>query len=170
MLLGAGTAHGKEINEIYGKAGDWEIVTKDSQTCVMKRTYGSIDPAKEQGLVVLYDVPRQRVALGFASNKPNFLPAHGHLNFDLAFLKKSSLDESWGSLSFDYDKQPDTYFLTHIFSGSADAARILRDLASNEGITIFLGPMVMISLPLDAADAVKKLRECAQTGAGSGAQ
>ena len=164
MLLSAGTAQGQEINEIYGKVGYWEIVTKGSQMCVMKRSYGSLDPAKQQALVVLYDVPRQQVALGWASNEPKFPRAHGHLNFDLAFVKKSSLDESWGSLSFDYDKQPDTYFLSHMFTGSADSERILRDLASNEGISLFLGPAVLQALPLDASDAVKKLRECALKG------
>jgi hypothetical protein len=57
-----------------------------------------------------------------------------------------------------------------MFTGSADSERILRDLASNEGISLFLGPAVLQALPLDASDAVKKLRECALKGGGSVAQ
>lgn len=169
LLLSAGAAQGKEF-QAYDKVGDWEIVSQDGERCAMKRSYGSVVADQQQGLVVMYNAQRQRVSLGWASNKPKFLPAHGSLYLDLIFVKKSSSDESWGSQSFDYDKQPDTYFITHVFTGSAEAERILRDLASNEVISFFLGPTLMMGLPLDASAAVKKLRECALTGGGSGTQ
>jgi hypothetical protein len=155
------------MDQVYAKVGNWELVVQDNQRCAMKRSYGSLVPDQQQALVIMYNAQEQRVAFGWASNKPKFLGAHGSIKLDVAFIKKSGLDESWGSQSFDYDKQPDTYFLTHVFSGSANAERILHDLASHEGISLFFGPDVMMGLPLDASDAVRKLRECALTGRGS---
>jgi hypothetical protein len=49
---------------------------------------------------------------------------------------------------------------THIFTGSSDSDRLLRDLASQRDIALFFGPTLMTSLRLDASDAVTKLREC----------
>lgn len=168
MLLNAGAAQAEAKDEVYTKVGNWELVARENQgRCSMKRLYGSVVPDQEQALVIMYNARDERVAFAWASNKPKFLPAHGSINLDLAFIKKSGLDESWGSQSFDYDKQPGGYFLVHVFIGSANAERILHDLASNEGLSLFLGPDVLMGVPLDAADAVKELRRCALTGPGS---
>lgn len=49
-------------------------------------------------------------------------------------------------------------------SRDANVDRILRDLSSNEIVALYFGPTLLMSLPLHAADAVEKLRECTSNG------
>jgi len=160
-LLGVGTAQAEEGPEPYAKVGAWEIAADaPKQLCRMFRLYGSVDPDKIEGLLVLYSAQKQVVLLSFANNKMKYLPKDGSLNFDMSFMKGSSLDESWGSQLFEYHKLDGKYGFHHVFKGEAEVRRILRDLASHEGIVLFFGPDVMTGLPLDASNAVEKLREC----------
>ena len=157
-LLAAGAAQAEHVSEPYAKVGDWDIIADNHRECGMKRAYGAGET--EQGLFVIYDARRQVVLLGWAARKLEF-PALGRpIHLDLAFLKGRSMDESWGNQPFETQKG-DGYLLTHIFAGSTDAPRILRDIGSHDTIALFLGPMVMMSHRLDASDAAAKLRECA---------
>ena len=157
-LLMAGAAQAERVSEAYGTVGDWEISAENHHMCGMKRLYGSRE--EEQGLIVLYDPQRQLVSLNWGARKPPLPPLGDSLDLNLAFLKGSSMDESWGSLPFQTEKG-DGYLFTHIFTGPKDVQRILQDLASNRTIALFFGPTLMTGLHLDAFDAVAKLRECA---------
>ena len=159
-LLAAGAAQAEHVSEPYAKVGDWDITADNHRECGMKRLYGTGIAEKGQGLFVLYDARRQVVLLGWAVRKPPFPPLGGPIHLDLAFLKGRSMDDSWGNQPFETQKG-DGYLFTHIFAGSTDAPRILRDIGSHDTIALFLGPMVMMSHRLDASDAVAKLRECA---------
>jgi hypothetical protein len=53
----------------------------------------------------------------------------------------------------------------HVFKGSTDSDRFLRDLASHDAIALFFGPGLLTSLPLKASDTVTKLRECSSKSA-----
>lgn len=161
-LLAAGAAQAERVSEPYAKVGDWEIIAENHKECGMRRLYGSSLAEKEQGLFVLYDAQRQVALFGWAMRKPPFPPLGGPIHLDLGFLKGSSMNESWGNQPFQIQKgDVDGYVATHIFAGSTDAQRILRDIASHDTVALFLGPMVMMSHRLDASDAVAKLRECA---------
>ena len=48
--------------------------------------------------------------------------------------------------------------------GADEATGVLRDLATSEHVGLFLGPALLTSLPLDAAAAIAKLRECSENG------
>lgn len=159
-LLTASAAQAERVSESYGTAGDWEIAAENHRMCGMKRLYGSRAPEDVQGLIVLYDAQRQIASLSWATRKPALPVLSDPLDFDLAFLKKSSMDESWGSRPFQIQKG-DGYLFTHAFKGTTDVQRILRDLASHETIALFFGPSLMTGLHLDASEAVAKLRECA---------
>jgi len=160
-LLTAGAAQAERVSEPYGKVGDWEISAENHRECGMRRSYGNGVAEKEQGLFVLYDAQRQVALLGWAARKPPLPPVGGPVHLDLAFLKGSSMDESWGNQPFQSQKgEGDGYVFTHIFAGSTDVQRILRDIASHDILALFLGPAVMMSHRLDASDAVAKLREC----------
>jgi hypothetical protein len=166
-LLSA-AAHAQSAYEPYATVGQWEISAKTpKKICMMSRWYGNVDADETDGLMVLYNAQKETALLGWGSNKMKFLPAKGALDFDLSFLKGSSLDESWGSQSFEYEKLDKKYVFTHVFTGAADVRRILRDLGANESITLFFGPNVITGLPLAASDAVEKLRECASKLAGT---
>jgi hypothetical protein len=158
-LLTAGAAQAERVSEPYANVGDWEITAENHRECGMKRLYGSSVAEKEQGLIVLYDAQRQAASLTWVTRKPQFPPLSDSLHFDLAFLKGSAMNESWGSQPFQVQKG-DGYGFTHVFLGTAAVQRILRDLASHETIALFFGPTLMTGLHLDASDAVAKLREC----------
>jgi hypothetical protein len=159
-LLTAGAAQAERASEPYGTAGDWEITADNHRMCGMKRLYGSRVPEDVQGLIVLYDAQRQIASLSWATRKPALPVLSDLLDLNLAFLKRSSMNESWGSQPFQIQKG-DGYLFTHVFKGTTDVQRILRDLASHETIALFLGPSLKTGLHLDASDAVAKLRECA---------
>jgi len=160
-LLTAGAAQAERVSEPYGKVGDWEISAENHRECGMRSSYGNGVAEKEQGLFVLYDAQRQVALLGWAARKPPLPPVGGPVHLDLAFLKGSSMDESWGNQPFQSQKgDGDGYVFTHIFAGSTDVQRILRDLASHEAIALSFGPSLVTGLHLNASDAVAKLREC----------
>lgn len=161
-LIGASAARAEGEREPYAQVGKWDIAADAAKRiCLMSRMYGSVDPDKVEGIMVLYNAQKQAASISWASKKIGFLPKEeGTLDFDLSFLKGSSLDESWGRKAFDYKKVADKYIFTHVFLGAADAKRILRDIAEHESITLFFGPSVLTGLPLDASEAVEKLREC----------
>ena len=159
-LLIAGAAHAEGITEPYVTAGDWEISAANHHMCGMRRLYGSPVREEEQALIVLYDPRRQLVSLNWGAHKPAFPPLGATLPLDLTFLKGKSMEESWGNQTFQIEKR-DGYLFTHIFAGTKDTQRILRDLASHKTIVLSLGPSLMTALYLDASDAVAKLRECA---------
>jgi hypothetical protein len=159
-LLSAGAAQGAGLSEPYARVGDWEITAEDKQQCMMSQLFGSTVADEIQSLGIVYDGQREGVALSWASNKPKFLLPSGSLALDLAFMKGSSSNESWGSQDFQYKKVGSTYYFTHAFMGPADVERILGDISSSEIVSLFLGPTLMMGLPLNAAGAVEKLREC----------
>lgn len=159
-LLTANAAQAERVSEPYGTAEDWEITAANHQMCGMKRLYDSSVPNDVQGLIVLYDAQRQIVSLNWAARKPALPVLTDSLDFDLVFLKGRSMDQSWGSQPFQIQKG-DGYLFTHMFSGTSEVERILRDLASHDTIALFFGPSLMTSRYLNASDAVAKLRECA---------
>ena len=127
----------------------------------MSRFYVRRDDADEQELDFIYDAQRKAAPLGWATRKPKLPPQSDSLDFGLTFTRKgSSLNETWGSQAFDIQKRADGYRFLHIFAGSAESDRFLRDLASSDTVGLWLGPSLMMGLPLSASDAVTKLREC----------
>ncbi|HVJ02795.1 MAG TPA: hypothetical protein VM662_11480 [Sphingomonas sp.] len=158
-LLTASTAQAEGVSDPYATVGDWRITADNHKMCTMTRLYDSPVPEDVQALIVIYDAQRQIVSLNWAARKPKLPVLTDSLDFRLAFLKGKSMDESWGSQSFEIQKN-DGYLFTHVFKGGPDVQHILRDLASHEIITLFFGPLVTTSLYLNASGAVAKLREC----------
>jgi hypothetical protein len=157
-LLTASVAQAERVSEPYAKVGDWGITAENRKECGMLRSFGG-SGTDESSLLVLYDAQRKVVALSWAtSERP--LPTAPSLNLYLTFNRKDSFNEKWGSQPFQFTKLVGGYSFTHVF-GSADSDRFLRDLASSDSIALWLGPDLMTSLPLDAPDAVMKLRDCA---------
>ena len=161
-LLMAGPA---ESEDIYANVGGWEISAQPaSHRCLMLHSYRSKDGKKTEDLTVLYAADKEGVLLIWSNDWTTYLPVKGELELGLAFRTGASVDQSWGSRTLHYDKVGDRYLFTRAFTNAEDAHRILRDLASSEHIGLFLGPALMTSLPLDASNAVEKLRECALNG------
>lgn len=164
-LLMAGAASAEEAEQSYAKIGSWEISAwPPSNRCTMQRFYHSKVGKKFEILTVLYAADKEGVLLGWSNDWMTYLPAKGNLDLGLAFKKGASVDETWGSRSLHYDKVANVYHFTRAFTDAEEARRILRDLATNESIGLFLGPVLMTNLPLDASDAVEKLRECSLNG------
>ena len=161
-LLCAGFAQGNSTEGSYAKVGNWEIAVEGEKQCSMTQVFDSNVADEVQGLVVVYDAKREGAVLSWAGKKPKYLLASGSLNLDLGFNGASASEEKWRSKRFDYTKTANgTYHLNHVVIGKAAADGILRDIATHEGISLFLGPTMIMSLPLGAAEAVAKLRECA---------
>lgn len=157
-LLSSGVAQAERVSEPYAKVGDWGITAENHKECGMLRSFGDSGTHQFQ-LLVIYDAQRKVAALSWAtSERP--LPTAPSLNLYLTFNRKDSFNEKWGSQPFQFTKLVGGYSFTHVF-GSADSDRFLRDLASSDSIALWLGPDLMTSLPLDASDAVMKLRDCA---------
>jgi hypothetical protein len=164
-LLTAGVAQGEESARTYARVGSWEISAEPpSRRCVMHRSYRSKAGNKSEGLTVLYAADKEGVLLVWSNDWMTYLPAKGDLDLGLAFKKGASVDEAWGSRSLHYDKVADLYYFTRAFTDAEETRRILRDLAANDSIGLFLGPALITNLPLDAFDAVEKLRECSLNG------
>ena len=163
-LLSAGAAQDAGPGQPYAKVGDWEITAEDDQQCSMTQLFESKVAEDVQVLSVLYDA-KKGVVLSLASRKPKYLLASGSAFFELAFIKGKSSDGSWGNRRFEYKKRGNTYYLHHVFAGHTDTDRILGDLSSNEIVSLFLGPTLVMGLPLNASGAVEKLRECVRKGA-----
>ena len=162
-LLCAGAAHGAALSQPYATVGNWEVSADDRHRCAMMQLFESTVADETQVLGVVYDV-QKGVVLSWASKKPKFLPPKGSLELDLAFLTGESSNETWGSQSFEYKKVAGTYYFNHVFADRNNVDRLLADLSSSEIVSLSLGPTLMMALPLAAADAVQKLRECAAKG------
>ena len=164
-LLTAGAVQAEEANQTYAKVGGWEISAQPpSHRCVMQRFYRSKDSKKIEGLTVLYAADKEGVLLIWSNNWMTYLPAKGDLELGLGFRKGASVDQTWASRSLHYDKVGNDYLFTRAFTDAEDARRVLHDLAANEHIGLFLGPTLLTSIPLDASEAIEKLRECSSNG------
>jgi hypothetical protein len=164
-LLCAAAAQGSSAEGSYAKVGDWEITTESEKQCSMTQIFESNVADDVQGLIVVYDAKREGAVLSWAGKKPKYLLASGSLNLELDFQGNSASEEKWSSKRFDYTKKANgTYHLNHVVIGKAAADRILRDIESHEGISLFLGSTMIMSLPLGASEAVAKLRDCAAAG------
>ena len=159
-LLGGGAAQGQPTGGTYAKVGHWEISAGDEKQCSMTQEFGSIVEEDVQVVGVVYDAKREAVVLSWAGKRPKYLLSSGSVNLDLGFMNDPATTETWSSKRFDYKKSGSTYYLHHVVMGRTDAETILRDIATNEIIALFLGPSMIMSLPLGAAEAVAKLREC----------
>jgi hypothetical protein len=162
-LLSASAAFGAAPSEPYAKVGDWVIDGDDQQRCAMSRLFESTATDPMEALVVVYSV-KQGLVLNWASKKPKFLPPRDSLALDLSFMRGKSWNETWGSQNFEYKKSGDTHQFHLVFADRNNVERMLTDLSSSKIVSLSLGPILMMSLPLDAADAVRKLRECAAQG------
>ena len=166
-LLTAGAAAAQEDSEHFAKVGAWEIATEPPQKlCKMYRFYGNKAGDHIEGLVIRYDAAREAVLLTWTTDQMAYLPAAGQLDLYLNFVTGKSIDESWGSRSFRYDKPADTYYFSHAFNGTKDSQRILRDLSKNGIIALDFGPTLLTALLLDASEATAALRECSSKLAG----
>jgi hypothetical protein len=160
-LLSAGAAQAERVSEPYANAGDWEITAENHRACMMKRSFVFKDDGDEQALVIFYDAQRKAAGLGWGTRKPKLPPLSASLDFSLSFTGKgSSLNETWGSQPFQIEKHADEYRFSHVFMGSTDSDRFLSDVASSDTVGLWFGPTLMMGLPLVAADAVARLREC----------
>jgi len=161
-LLVAGPA---QSDQIYSKVDGWEIsVEPPSHRCMMQVSYGSKDGKKTETLTILYAADTEGVLLLWSNDWMTYLPADGDLDFSIVFRKGPSVDKYWGSRTFHYHKINNTYAFTLGFKKPEEAHRMLRDIASNDGLGLMLGPVLTTSLPLDAAGAIDKLRECSING------
>lgn len=164
VLLGAGVAHAESVSELYATVGEWEISAGNHGACVMQRSYLLKDNGDRQTLVVFYDAQKKGAVLGWATQRPELPPLSSSLDFDLSFGRKgSSLNEKWGSQPFQIEKVGNEYRYSHVFKGSADSDRFLRDFGSSELVALWLGPTVMMARYLNASEAVEKLRECSSS-------
>lgn len=160
-LLSAGVSQAETAAEPLANAGDWEITAGHHGGCMMHRSYALTDKGDQQTLIVFYDAQREAALLGWITHKPELPPLSDSFDFDLSFSGKgSSPRETWGSQSFQIEKVGDEYRYSHVFKGSTDSDRFLRDFASSEIIALWVGPTVMMARYLNASDAVAKLRVC----------
>jgi hypothetical protein len=159
-LLWAGASQAQRVSEPYAKVGYWEITTENHRECAMKRVYPGKTADDEEGLIIGYDAQAKAAVLGWAPRKPKFPALTESLDLQLAFLNGSKRNESWESQPFRIAKSGDTYSLIHLFKGPGESDQFLRDLASHDTFALFLGQALMTGLPLNASDAVAKLREC----------
>ena len=164
-LLTAGAAQAEETGQVYAKAGGWEILADPpSHRCVMQRFYRSKDGKKIEGLTVLYAADKEGVLIIWSNDWMTYLPAQGELELGLAFKKGASVDRSRASRSLHYKKVGKDYLFTLAFTDAKEAHQVLRDLGANEQIGLLLGPALLTSMPLDASEAIEKLRECSVNG------
>jgi len=157
-LLGASASQAERVNEPYAKVGDWEITTKNHKICVMSTAFPGKVAGDAEALMIGYNAQQKTAVLGWITQKPKFPTLAGSSDLQLSFLKGKSLNEPWGSLPFDNANSADTFI--HSFRGSTESDRFLRDLAADDALVLFFGPVMLTSLPLKASDAVTKLREC----------
>ena len=160
-LLGAGAAQAQGEAEQYAKVGEWEIAAEsERKLCKMYRYYGSSVDDHMEGLTVRYDAAEDSVWLTWSPDGSTPFVKDGEIDLFLNLVRGQSLDESWGSRSFHQEKREGRHYFGHVFHGPKDSRRILRDLASNEIVSLDLGPVMMTALSLDAGGATEKLREC----------
>ena len=160
-LLVAGAAQAQQVSEPYATAGQWELTAENHKACMMKREFVIKGTGDAQVLAIYTDPQGDVTVLGWGTHKPKLPPLSDSLDFGLTFIRKGMpLNKTWGSQPFEIDKFGDEYRFSHVFKGSLGSDRFLGDLASSEIISLWFGPALMMSLPLDASDAVTKLREC----------
>ena len=159
-LLCAGAAQAERVSEPYAKVGYWEITTENHRECAMKREYPGKTADDEEGLIIVYEPRTKAAVLVWGARKPKIPALTDSLDLQLSFLKGKSLDDSWGSQPIDIAKSGDSSGFIHLFKPPIDGERFLRDVASHDTFALFLGPVLMTGLPLNASDAVAKLREC----------
>jgi len=160
-LLSATASQAERISEPYAKVGYWEITTENHSLCLMQSGYPGKVADDDEVLMIAYNAEKKTAVLGWTSRKPKFPALADSLDLQLSFLKgRSPLNESWGSQPFHIEKSAGSYSFGHVFKGSTDSERFLRDLASHDALVLFFGPIMLTSLPLKASDAVAKLREC----------
>lgn len=164
-LLTAGAAQSEGGSKTYAKVDGWEISAEpQSHRCIMQRFYRGKDGKGVEGLTILYAADKEGVLLIWSNDWMTYLPAKGELHLGLVFGRGTSVDQSWGSRSLHYDKVGNDYLFTRAFQGAEEARPILHDLATNEHIGLLLGPTLLTSIPLDASEAIEKLRECSING------
>ena len=165
-LLAAGAAQAQDAEEHYAKVGAWEIAAEPARNlCKMYRYYGSSVDDHIEGLVVRYDATKA-VWLTWSTDGSTPFPGDGQIDLYLNFLTGKSINEKWGSRTFRHGKPEDTRYFASVFNGSKDSLRILRDLAENDLIGLYLGPTLMTALSLDATEATQALRDCSLKIAG----
>ena len=168
-LLSAGASHAEITRQPYAAVGDWEITASNRGQCAMARFYPGSAKYDDEGLIVVYDAQRKAAVLTWVSSKPALPPLGESLDLELSLFGGPSKSARWGSQLFKTEKRADHYGFTHVFAGSPDSDRILSDIAAHETFSLFLGPVLMTGLRLDASDAVIKLRECSSKIAGQDA-
>lgn len=157
-LLSASASQAEAVNAPYATVGYWEITTGNHSTCVMKSGFPGKVAGDAQALMIAYNEQQKTAVLGWITQKPRFPALSDSSDLQVSFLKGASLNDSWGTLSFDSAKPADTFI--HAFRGATETDRFLRDVASHDALVLFFGPVMVTSLPLKASEAVKKLREC----------
>ena len=160
-LSAAGTARAQELDRHFATVGAWEIaVEEDRNLCKMYRYYGSTVDSSIEGLVVRYDVGKENVSLTWSTNAPTPFPYDGQIDLLLSFTKGETINDTWGSQTFRHAKSDDTRYFNRAFSGPGASKRILRDLGTSKLIGLYLGPVLLTALSLDAAEATASLRDC----------
>jgi hypothetical protein len=157
----AGTAQAEEIDGHFATAGGWEIAVEQGRNyCKMYRYFGSTVDTHAEGLVVRYDAGRESVLLTWSTTGTTIFPGDGQIDLLLSFFKGKTIDDSWGSQTFRHAKPDDTRYFNHAFSGPVASKRILRDLGTSKLVGLYLGPVLLTALSLDAAEATASLRQC----------
>jgi hypothetical protein len=164
VLLWGGAAQAQPAADTYATVGDWEITADSNNRCSMTQVFTGVAADGVEVIGVVYDAKLEGVVLSWASNKPKYPLASGSVDLDVAFMKSSPSKESWSNKRFDSKNSDGTYRLHHALIGRTDTYGMLDDLATNEIVAIFFGPTMITSLPLNATEAVAKLRECATNG------
>ena len=161
VLLWGGATQAEPVADRYARVGDWEITSDGNKRCSMSQVFTSALADGVEVLGVVYDAKLDGMVLSWAGNKPKYLLTSGSVDVDVAFIKGSSSNGSWSNKRFDYKKSDGTYYLHHALIGRTVTYDMLHDLASNDIVALFVGPTMITSLPLNATEAVAKLRECA---------
>jgi hypothetical protein len=163
-LLGAAASQARPVSEPYATVGHWEITAENHRACMMKRSFVLKDNGDEQALLIFYDAQRKDAVLGWTTRKPKLPPLSDSFEFEISFTRKGTPGiGSWGNQPFQIEKVGDEYRYAHVFMGSTDSDRFLRDIASSDTVALRVGPTLMMALPLSASNAVAKLRECSST-------
>jgi hypothetical protein len=160
-LSAAGAAQAQDLDKHAATVGAWEIaVEEDRNLCKMYRYYGSTVDSSIEGLVVRYDAGKETVSLTWSTSAPTLFAYDGQIDLLLSFTKGQTINDTWGSRTFRHVKPDDTRYFNHVFSGPSASKRILRDLGTSKLIGLYLGPVLLTALSLDAAEATASLRDC----------
>ena len=156
-----GTAQTQEMHGHFATVASWEIAVEEGRNfCKMYRYFGSTVDTHTEGLVVRYDAGKESVLLTWSTTGTTIFPGDGQIDLFLSFFKGKTIDDSWGSQAFRHAKPDNTRYFNHAFSGPVASKRILGDLSTSKLIGLYLGPVLLTALSLDAAEATASLREC----------